>query len=445
MVAGIILASGLSTRFGSDKLTAPLAGRPLAHWAIEAALSSSLGQIVVVTRPELAEGLASAFPAARVVVNQNAVRGQAGSLRLGLAAVEPEASHALFLLADQPLITPALIDSFVAAATTGQELAALAGDERLMPPTLFSREHFAALMQAHGDQGGRQVLAAHQEEVLALPPNFPLAGMDVDLPRDLGRAELSLQSGLHRALGLGPRELVSVCGAGGKTSLVHALASEATLDGRAVLVATTTKVFVPAGRLLVEQDAGAMLSTALDRCLPGWVLNLAADRRVVHGASKLIGLEPELVDRLWQAEAAPLILVEADGARKLSLKAPRAHEPVVPAASSVVVGVMGLSALGKPADEEHVYGLAEFLGITQARGGEAIAPEHLAALALHENGLFKNAPSGARKIVFLNQCDAPGCGHAGRKTAELIKQKDSSLRIVLASLESGMAEVLHQG
>lgn len=445
MVAGIVLASGLSTRFGADKLSAPLAGKPLAHWAIAAALSSSLGQVVVVTRPELAEGLERAFPLARVIVNRNAVRGQAGSLRLGLEALEPEATHALFLLADQPLITPALIDSFVAAAQTGHDLAALAGDERLMPPTLFGREHFAALRQAHGDQGGRQVLAAHQEEVLALPPDFPLAGMDVDLPRDLGRAQLARQGGLHRALGLGPRELVSVCGAGGKTSLIHALASEAALADRAVLVATTTKVFVPAGRLLVEQEPEALLASTVERTLPGWVLHLAADRRPVHGVPKLIGLEPGTVERLWQKEVAPLILVEADGARKLSLKAPRAHEPVIPAASSVVIGVMGLSSLGKPADEAHVYGLEEFMAVSKARGGEPIAPEHLAALALHEHGLLKNAPPGARKVVFLNQCDAPGCGHGGRKTAELIKQQDSSLRIVLASLESGLAEVPHQG
>ncbi|MCF8031510.1 MAG: putative selenium-dependent hydroxylase accessory protein YqeC [Desulfarculaceae bacterium] len=444
MVAGVVLAAGLSTRFGGDKLSAPLAGRPLAHWALEAALCSSLGEVILVTRPELADDLGRAFPAAHLVVNQNPARGQSGSLRLGLEAASPKASHALFLLADQPLITPALIDSFVAAALTGHGLAALDGLERIMPPTLFAREHFSELLRAKGDKGGRQLLAAHGEEVLTLPPNFPLAGMDVDQPRDLGRAELALLGGLHRALGLKARELVSVVGAGGKTSLVHALASEAALDGRAVLVATSTKVFVPAGRLLVKQEPEAMLTQAAERTLPGWVLNMAADRRMIHGASKLIGLEPLLLDRLFTEETAPLILVEADGARRLSIKAPRSHEPVIPSASTTVVGVMGLSALGKPADEDHVYGLDEFLAITQANPDEPLVPEHLAALSLHDQGLFKGAPDGARRVVCLNQSDGPGARHGGREIAELIQARDSSMRIVLASLESGEAEVLKQ-
>ncbi len=444
-IAGVVLAAGLSTRFGADKLSAPLAGRPLASWALEAALASTLHEIVVVTRPELADELGAAYPGVRMVINEQAAEGQASSLRLGAAALGTEVSHALFLLADQPLLTPALIDSFVAAAITGHDLAALAGEDRLTPPTLFGRRFFPDLLQATGDAGGRGILAAHGDEVLALPPNFPLAGLDVDQPPDLARASMALGSGFSQALGLGERELVGVSGAGGKTGLIHALASEAALRGEPVLATTTTKVFVPVGRLLMAQSPTDLLDQARERTLPGWVLHLAADQGVFKGRTKLIGPDPALVDELWARQIAPLLLVETDGARRLSLKAPRAHEPVVPSATTVLVGVMGLGTLGLPADADTIYGLEEFLAITGSKPGQLVGPRHCAALALHPEGLFKGAPPQARKVLFLNQADAPGAPEAGREIAALLREKDPGLRIVLASLSQGWAEVLAKG
>jgi len=444
-IAGVVLAAGLSTRFGADKLNAPLNGSPLASWALEAARASTLHEIVIVTRPELADTLSEAFDGVRMVFNEQAAEGQATSLRQGVAALGPEVSHALFLLADQPLLTPELIDSFVAAATTGHDLAALAGEGRLTPPTLFGRRFFPDLLQATGDAGGRGILAAHEDEVLALSPNFPLAGLDVDRPTDLTRASMTLGSGFSQAFGLGQRELIGVSGAGGKTGLIHALASEAALRGEPVLATTTTKVFVPVGRLLIEQEPSALLTLAAERTLPGWVLNLASDQGVFKGRTKLIGLDPALVDELWAQQIAPMVLVETDGARRLSLKAPRSHEPVVPPATTTLVGVMGLRTLGRPADSATIYGLEEFLAITGATPGQPIGPQHCAALALHPEGLFKGAPPQARKVVFLNQADAPGAPEAGREIAELLREKDNSLRVVLASLKQGWAEVLATG
>ena len=102
-VAGVILAAGLSTRFDGEKLTTPLIGRPLGHLAIAAAQASRLGRVVLVTRPELAEGLATPFPGLEMALNNQAREGQASSLRLGLKALGEDCSHVLFLLADQPV------------------------------------------------------------------------------------------------------------------------------------------------------------------------------------------------------------------------------------------------------------------------------------------------------------------------------------------------------
>ncbi len=67
--------------------------------------------------------------------------------------------------------------------------------------------------------------------------------------------------------------------------------------------------------------------------------------------------------------AIPL-LVEADGSRQKPLKAWAEHEPAVPAFADQVVQVAGLSALGKPLQEEHVHRVEIFSrrsGLTSRR------------------------------------------------------------------------------
>lgn len=444
-VAGVILAAGLSSRFGGEKLTTLLAGRPLGHWAITAARASRLGRVVLVTRPELAEKLAAPFPGLEVVLNHQSQEGQASSLRLGLEALGPGCGHALFLLADQPLLSPALINSFIEAAEAGRDLAALAGIKSFSPPSLFARRFWDDLGRLQGDAGGRSVLDEHGGEAVFLPPSFPLAGLDVDTTDQLGRAEAVLTRRYSKALRLERGELVSLVGAGGKTSLLEALASEQAADGQAVLATTTTHIFRPSGEVLLEPQEDRLAEGIDRRLAPGWCLTVVTASKPVQGRAKLKGLSPQSVDRLHKQGAAPLILVEADGARRLPLKAPRAHEPVIPLATSVVVGVVGLSGLGQPIDEKHVLGAVEFSALTGAAPGEAVTPAHLAALAMHPKGLFKNAPPNARKVLVLNQGDLSGAAEAARQVVEMLGKQAPSLRVLLTSLHQGRCQVMSEG
>lgn len=444
-VAGVILAAGLSTRFGGQKLTAPLAGRPLAFWAIEAALASRLGRVVLVTRPEAAQEFAGRFPKLDMVLNHQAREGQASSLRLGLEALGSGHGHALFLLADQPLITTEQINSFVATAEAGRDLAALAGAEFFSPPALFASRFWDDLQRLQGDAGGRSIFDKHGDQAAFLPPAFPLAGLDVDTPEQLGRAEAVLTQRYSEALELERGDLVSLVGAGGKTSLLEALASEQAAGGQAVLATTTTHIFRPSGEVLLEPHEQWLPERVASRLSPGRCLTVAAGSATADGRAKLKGLTPQSVDWLWEEAVAPIILAEADGARRLPLKAPRAHEPVVPLATTVLVGVLGLSALGRPADEEHILAASEFCALTNAAPGQPVEPEHLAALAVHPKGLFKKAPPRARRVLLLNQGELPGAAQAARRVADLVSEADPSLKVLLTSLRRGECEVLLEG
>jgi probable selenium-dependent hydroxylase accessory protein YqeC len=120
---------------------------------------------------------------------------------------------------------------------------------------------------------------------------------------------------------------------------------------------------------------------------------------------KIGGIEPEKADALFSKYPLDFLIVEADGAAGKPLKAPAAHEPVIPPSTTLVVAVMGLEALGRPVSGELVFRIERFEAVTGLKPGELITAESILPLFFLESGLFKSSPSGARKAVFLNKAD----------------------------------------
>jgi probable selenium-dependent hydroxylase accessory protein YqeC len=118
---------------------------------------------------------------------------------------------------------------------------------------------------------------------------------------------------------------------------------------------------------------------------------------------KLCGLDPVAIDAL--ADLFDIVLVEADGSKGLPIKAPASHEPVVPESSSVVIGVVGLDALGRPMDERVVHRPEIFGPLVDCAPGESITAAHIARLASSSDGFFKNSPAKAMRVVLLNKAD----------------------------------------
>jgi molybdenum cofactor cytidylyltransferase len=200
-VAGIILAGGGSNRFGQPKQLLDWHGKPFVRAVAETALVAGLSPVVVVTGAH-AEQVESALHDLKVVIVRNPdwQTGQSTSIQAGLRALTQASSWdnslenngrlggwervgaAIFLLADQPQITPTILHALSEEHTRTMTpiVAPLIGGQRANP-VLFDRVTFPDLMALEGDVGGRGIFSK-------VPVNY-LTWHDENLLSDVDTAD----------------------------------------------------------------------------------------------------------------------------------------------------------------------------------------------------------------------------------------------------------------
>ena len=244
---------------------------------------------------------------------------------------------------------------------------------------------------------------------------------------------------LKEALDIKPGEVISLVGGGGKTTLMFALARELASAGNRVITTTTTKILEPLSSetplLLLEADEQEMIGRLLQNLADYGHITLARERLA---SGKLKGISPELVVELARLNQVSCIIVEADGAAQRSLKAPNLTEPVIPDATSLVIPVVGIDALGCRLTGENVFRpevVSKLLGLPL---GEVISAESIAFLVTHPRGIIKGSPGGARIIPFINKVDLDRGLSRGRDLAGriLAMRHPRIKRVVLGQVQS---------
>lgn len=232
------------------------------------------------------------------------------------------------------------------------------------------------------------------------------------------------------ALGRQP-EMVAIVGGGGKTTLLFALARE--LPGQTIIT-TTTRIFAAQMRL-----ATAVCSS--DDLTPLTDLLARHHSCLVVGhveAEKAFGVPADLPAALHARPDVDHVLIEADGSRMRPIKAPAAHEPVIPPQSTVVVPTMGLDALhGRIATIAHRPELLRAL-LPTPPADDLLTETAVAHILTHPQGGLQGVPPTARVIPLLNKAETPERLAAAHRIARLLLAEPRVERVVIGALQTAV-------
>ena len=201
--AAVVLAAGLGTRFGEEpKLIAPLAGKPVLQYVLDALHEAEIAPTVVVLGHASGDlKQAVAWRDEVQVINKNPERGMLRSVLLGLRRLDqmwsvPE--RTLIVLGDQPRLRADQLEAILAAPPDQEHPFVVpryedgqAGNPVLLEATgRVIAQQFAVHTRKDTDRGLSQLFAKFPEAVRYV--DVPGANPDVDTPEDLAALESKL-------------------------------------------------------------------------------------------------------------------------------------------------------------------------------------------------------------------------------------------------------------
>ncbi len=188
------------------------------------------------------------------------------------------------------------------------------------------------------------------------------------------------------------KPIISFVGAGGKSTLITALAKHHTSCGKKVLVTTSTHIWNP-GKELFAGDYSAVEEN--------WAHGYYAVIGTPLDNNKLAAPDSNLYKKC--VDSADIVLIEADGAKGYPCKIPNLHEPVIFKETNIIIGVCGLDSLHQSAKD--VCFRYESLSNTHPlKDIKYITTNALAQIIQSDLGTMKNVQDRECHII-LNKCD----------------------------------------
>lgn len=191
--------------------------------------------------------------------------------------------------------------------------------------------------------------------------------------------------------------VISVVGAGGKTTTIRRIAQELMEKEISPIVTTTTHIEKEETTFFLTNPSFEEIQDVLKMEGQVWFGN-STNREGKVGSPSF-----ELLESVWRSRKG-VLLIEADGARRMPCKVPAAHEPVIFERTTHVLSVYGLDAIGKAIEESCFRPelVAEILGKQKT---SFVTTEDIVILALHSFGGKKKVLPQMQYFIILNKAD----------------------------------------
>lgn len=186
-------------------------------------------------------------------------------------------------------------------------------------------------------------------------------------------------------------DIISITGAGGKTSLMASLALSLSKNGR-VLVTTSTKIALP-------KKGFDRIFTSFDDYFDDKKAKIICLGEKVPDNDKLASIGYENLSKI--VGDFDYVLIEADGCRNLPLKFWYPHEPVIYDLTTKVIGILPIKIIGKLASSDFIY---NFQGFSKNIGTGIIDSKMINKLIAYDKGFYKVFEKD--KYFFFNQVES---------------------------------------
>ncbi len=201
-VSLIYMASGFGKRYGTNKLITEFQGEPLyLHGLLSLQKAAKLLEedkiqckLFLISQYErVLSGSFDRVPEAERIFNEDSDQGITASLKLGTEVSRKDTDAFLYFVADQPCMRGETIAEFVRGfLKSGKGIGCVCAKGHRGSPNLFSRKYKKELLALEGDQGGRQIMQKHPEDIWMMEVDEREL-RDIDQPLDLRQLRLELE------------------------------------------------------------------------------------------------------------------------------------------------------------------------------------------------------------------------------------------------------------
>lgn len=190
----VIMASGLATRYGDNKLMADLNGQPLISHIINTS-KQLFKHSVVVTRHKSVEEYCKSINQPVIL---HAFPGRNDTTRLGTECLKSKnVDKIIFFQGDQPLVSVSSIEAILKASNDNPEkIVRLSFNGSDCAPVLFPSIYFEDLLNLPENKGGNYIANKKPQNLLRIEAKYQYETFDVDTKDDMNRISEILKSSI---------------------------------------------------------------------------------------------------------------------------------------------------------------------------------------------------------------------------------------------------------